>query len=89
MKSPCLFTYLRLQDWKKSAGREKNNRKEVQDGQSVLFPIRLDSAVQTTEQAWAAHINSTFHIGDFTYWQQTDAYLPALARLLCDLKVDS
>lgn len=52
----------------------------------VLFPIRLDDAVKTTTQAWAADIRCTRHIGDFRQWKNHDDYLKALERLLRDLK---
>ena len=52
----------------------------------MLFPIRLDDAVMQTEQAWAADIHRTRHIGDFTRWKDHDAYQQAFQRLLRDLK---
>ena len=57
-----------------------------QDNKPVLFPIRLDDAVMQTDQAWAADIRRTRHIGDFTRWKDHDAYLQAFQRLLRDLK---
>lgn len=52
---------------------------------TVLFPIRLDDAVMTTQAAWAAEIRRTRHIGDFTKWQDAGAYDKGLKRLLRDL----
>jgi uncharacterized protein YjbI with pentapeptide repeats len=52
----------------------------------VLFPIRLDNCVMDTDQAWAADIRRTRHIGDFRDWKQPDHYKLALDRLLRDLK---
>jgi len=60
--------------------------KERRHNKSVLFPIRLDDAVERTTQAWAAHISRTRHIGDFTRWKEYDAYQRGLKRLLRDLK---
>ena len=54
----------------------------------MLFPIRLDDAVIETDEAWAAHIRRTRHIGDFSQWQDPDAYQRALKRLLRDLKIE-
>ena len=62
--------------------------KEGKLQQPMLFPIRLDGMVMETDQAWAAHIRRTRHIGDFSQWQNPEAYQQALQRLLRDLKVD-
>ena len=56
---------------------------------SQLLPIKIDKAIQTTDQAWAANIRSSNHIGDFTSWQQPHAYLLSIAHLLRDLKSDT
>ena len=64
---------------------EKERR---QDNKPVLFPIRLDDAVMKTDQAWAADIRRTRHIGDFRTWKDHDAYQKAFARLLRDLKAE-
>lgn len=60
--------------------------KERQQSRTVLFPIRLDEAVMETDQAWAADIRRTRHIGDFRDWKNHDSYRKALDRLLRDLK---
>jgi len=52
---------------------------------TVLVPIKIDSAVEDTNRAWARTIKRTRHIGDFTHWADNDAYQEALARLLRDL----
>lgn len=56
------------------------------DDRIVLFPIRLDNAVMEANQAWAADIRRTRHIGDFTKWKNHDAYKKTFDRLLRDLK---
>jgi len=63
--------------------------KERQQNKIVLFPIRLDDAVMKTDQAWAADIRRTRHIGDFRGWRDHDRYQVAYARLLRDLKADA
>jgi hypothetical protein len=63
---------------------EKENKLK----QPVLFPIRLDRAVMDTDQAWAAHIRRTRHIGDFSHWKDHDAYQQAFERLLRDLQME-
>ncbi len=68
---------------------EMASRREKQDEQAVIFPIRIDNAVQATNLDWVRNIRSTRHIGDFTGWQESDAYQLVLAHLLRDLKADS
>ena len=62
--------------------------KERKQGRTVLFPIRLDDAVMNTDQAWAADIRRTRHIGDFRNWKDHKRYKTAFDRLLRDLKAD-
>lgn len=62
--------------------------KERREKRTVLFPIRLDHAVMETDEAWAADIRRTRHIGDFTDWQNHDSYKKAFERLLRDLKAE-
>lgn len=52
----------------------------------VLFPIRLDNAVMETQEAWAADIRRTRHVGDFSNWKEPASYKKAFERLLRDLK---
>ena len=51
----------------------------------VLVPIEIDHAVEKTDRTWARQIKQTRHIGDFTHWEDSDAYQKALDRLLRDL----
>jgi hypothetical protein len=60
--------------------------REHREKRTVLFPIRLDDAVMDTNEAWAADIRRSRHIGDFTRWEQHAGYSHALERLLRDLK---
>lgn len=60
--------------------------RERREKRPVLFPVRLDDAVLTTQQAWAASIRRQRHIGDFQHWKKHDVYKTVLARLLRDLK---
>jgi hypothetical protein len=66
-----------------TAFEEEHRRK-----QTVLFPVRLDEAVMETDQAWAANIRDTRHVGDFSRWKDHDAYQQAFERLLRDLKAE-
>jgi hypothetical protein len=60
--------------------------KERKQKRTVLFPIRLDDAVMEAEEAWAAEIRRTRHIGDFREWKDHDEYQKAFGRLMRDLK---
>lgn len=60
--------------------------KERKQGRTVLFPIRLDDAVMGAEEAWAADIRRTRHIGDFCGWKEHDKYRVAFERLMLDLR---
>jgi hypothetical protein len=60
--------------------------REHRENCTVLFPIRLDDAVMETDEAWAADIRRTRHIGDFRQWQQQANYANGFGRLLRDLK---
>ncbi|MFZ0959623.1 MAG: toll/interleukin-1 receptor domain-containing protein [Terriglobia bacterium] len=60
--------------------------KERKQSKLVLFPIRLDDAVMETDQAWAASLRRTRHIGDFRAWKDHDQYQKSFERLLHDLK---
>ena len=55
---------------------------------TVLFPLRIDDAVEETNLAWALRIKQTRHIGDFRGWKDHDAYQAALDRLLRDLRTN-
>lgn len=60
--------------------------RERRQQRQVLFPIRLDEAVERTRQAWAAAIRRRRHIGDFTRWRDQASYDEAFQRLLRDLR---
>jgi hypothetical protein len=70
-----------VEDEVETAFEEESKRKKT-----VLFPIRLDDMVMEAEQAWAAKIRRTRHIGDFSHWKDHDSYHQAFDRLLRDLK---
>jgi hypothetical protein len=60
--------------------------REHREQRTVLFPVRLDDAVISTEEAWAASIRRQRHIGDFRRWKDHDAYQTVFERLLQDLR---
>jgi len=61
--------------------------RERNTGRTVLFPVRIDNAVMTTDTAWAASLRRTRHIGDFSAWPERDFYLRGRERLLRDLRL--
>ncbi len=63
--------------------------KERQQCRTVLFPIRLDNTVMETQQAWAADIRRTRHVGDFRRWKDHASYKKVLERLLRDLQSEA
>lgn len=63
--------------------------REDRQKSTVLFPIRVDDAVMQTNEAWAADIRRTRHIGDFSGWTDNHSYRKAFERLLRDLKADA
>lgn len=60
--------------------------KERKQNRIVLFPIRLDDAVMEADEAWAADIRRTRHIGDFRGWKDHDSYKKSVERLMRDLE---
>jgi hypothetical protein len=54
----------------------------------AALQARLDDAGMDTQQAWAASLRRTRHIGDFRNWKDHDAYKVAFDRLLRDLKAE-
>jgi hypothetical protein len=64
-----------------NAAREREER----ENRLVLFPIRIDDAVMSAPQPWAADIRRSRHIGDFRGWKDHDSYQKAFQRLLRDL----
>ncbi len=63
---------------------------ERQPGRGVvLFPVRLDDTVLTTNEAWAAKLRRSRNIGDFRAWKEHDSYQKAFERVLRDLRVDA
>jgi len=60
--------------------------RERREKRTILFPVRLDDAVMSTSEAWAASIRRQRHLGDFQKWKNHDAYLTGLERLLRDLR---
>ncbi|MGA3210049.1 MAG: toll/interleukin-1 receptor domain-containing protein [Terriglobales bacterium] len=62
--------------------------KEKREDKLVLFPVRVDDAVMETENAWAATLRRSRHIGDFRHWRHHNTYQVALNRLLRDLRAE-
>ena len=61
-------------------------KREEVEGNTVLFPVRIDDAVMETPEPWAAQIRKHRHIGDFRKWKDHDVYTKSLERLIRDLR---
>ena len=62
---------------------------ERRRGKNVLFPIRIDDAVLTTDEPWAVKIRDSRHIADFTAWQDSSEFERVALRLIGDLSVEA
>lgn len=60
--------------------------KELDSGKAILFPIKIDNAIDDTTAAWARTLRRERHIGDFTGWENTETYERALERLVLALQ---
>ncbi|MFZ1427892.1 MAG: toll/interleukin-1 receptor domain-containing protein [Geminicoccaceae bacterium] len=49
---------------------------------TVLVPIRIDSAVLATDEAWAVKLHDSRNIGGLSGWKEHDAYTKGFNRLL-------
>jgi hypothetical protein len=58
---------------------EGRSRKET-----VLFPIRIDDTVISTDEPWAVELRGQRNIGDFRQWRKPAEYQKSLDRLLRD-----
>lgn len=52
----------------------------------MLFPVRLDDAIENTDEAWARQVWGTRNIGDFRDWKDHDAYQQSFQKMLSDLR---
>lgn len=59
--------------------------RELREKRRVLFPIRIDGAVQQSDQGWAMELWEQRKIGDFCGWQDYPTYQAAFQRVLRDL----
>ena len=70
-----------VEDEVSKAYAEERERKTL-----VLFPIRIDDSVMTTNEAWARKLRDQRNIGDFLRWNEPSEYNKSLERVLRDLK---
>jgi uncharacterized protein YjbI with pentapeptide repeats len=61
---------------------------EIKKKKKVLIPVRLDSAVLESDQAWTVDLRSSREIYDFSKWQGAVFYQNAFDRLLEHLRAD-
>lgn len=74
-------------EWVKDEVETAFEKERVQK-RTVLFPVRLDDAINKTEQAWAAKLRRQRHIGDMSQWSDPESYQRAFDRLLRDLQAE-
>ena len=70
-----------VEDEVNKAYAEERERKTL-----VLFPIRIDDSVMTTNEPWARKLRDQRNIGDFLKWDDTSGYDKSFDRVLRDLK---
>ena len=70
-----------VEDEVTKAFEEERRRKK-----SVLFPIRIDDAVMTSNEPWAAKVRARL-IGDFRHWKVGGEYEAGLRRIVRDLLI--
>jgi hypothetical protein len=70
-----------VEDEVNKAYAEERDRKAL-----VLFPVRIDDSVMTTNEPWARKLRDQRNIGDFLRWDEPSEYNKSLERVLRDLK---
>jgi TIR domain/Pentapeptide repeats (8 copies) len=70
-----------VEDEVNRAYAEERDRKAL-----VLFPVRIDDSVMTTNEPWARKLRDQRNIGDFLRWEEPSEYNKSLERVLRDLK---
>ena len=70
-----------VEDEVTAAYRQERTRK-----QTVVIPIRLDESVFQSDEPWAEKLTSR-KIGNFSAWQDPEAYNSTLKRLIRDLRI--
>ncbi|MCA1566941.1 MAG: toll/interleukin-1 receptor domain-containing protein [Acidobacteria bacterium] len=63
--------------------------REREQNKTMLFPVRLDDAVNELKVGWPADVRRNRHIGDFVCWKDHDSYQKAFDRLIRDLQADN
>ena len=66
------------------AKRSKEEKRE--GGRQVLFPIRVDDSVLTTDRDWAYHLRKKRNIGNWAEWDRPAKFQALFARMLQELK---
>lgn len=76
--------YIEIYHQLKSEPRGPRRSQLVKEASELQGGAKYEAAMETN-QAWAADIRRTRHSGDFSRWQDHDAYQQAYERLLWDL----
>lgn len=59
--------------------------KEMRSGKTVLVPLTLDDALESTEQPWAAKMRRSRCSADFSMWRDSETYREVFGYLLDEL----
>jgi TIR domain len=70
-----------VEDEVSKAYAEERERKTT-----VLFPVRIDDSVMTTQEPWARKLRDQRNIGDFLKWNEPWEYNKSVDRVLRDLR---
>jgi hypothetical protein len=70
--------------WVEREVRAALEREDMQN-RIILFPLRIDDSIMTTDKDWATELRTGRHIADFRQWKDHDAYQTVFKRLLGDL----
>ncbi|MEZ4502506.1 MAG: toll/interleukin-1 receptor domain-containing protein [Dehalococcoidia bacterium] len=68
-------------DWVESEVEEAR-RKERETGRDVLFPVRIDDAIQDSAAGWARDLWNTRNVGDMTGWHDHPTFERQFAEML-------
>jgi len=61
-------------------------KREEIEHKTILFPVKIDDAIDAMSSPWAEQIRRHRNIGDFRAWKDQNQYQPMFERLLRDLK---
>jgi TIR domain len=63
-----------VEDEVRAALEKETQFKREQHPKTVLFPIKIDDAIEQEQAQWVAMMRRKRHIGDCTHWKNHDDY---------------